>query len=197
MKFKRFFNILLVWKFVFNTVDRVIHHCCHDDWYKPHYQIVALRKSKLKLTRGHSRMHTSASGPAVISIWERTNYVFCNVSQQQVWHAPFYASLGIQNIYHITHSYLNKLKIKQRVLVREFLSQFSTKLHQNLINSSLGNGKCMCKIWRQNVYYFLSYRVHRQTHIHTHIYKPRWLHNLLAEVTMHIKEENTHRFRQD
>ena len=80
-------------------------------------------------------------------------------------------------------------KIKQRVLVREFLSQFSTKLHQNLINSSLGNGKCVCKIWRQNVYYFLSYRVHRQTHIHTHIcthmhtYKPRWLHNLLAEVT--------------
>ena len=74
-------------------------------------------------------------------------------------------------------------KIKQRVLVREFLSQFSTKLHQNLINSSLGNGKCMCKIWRPNVYYFLSYRVHRQTHIHTHTYKPRWLHNLLAEVT--------------
>ncbi len=26
----------------------------------------------------------SASGPAVISCWERTNYLFCNVSQQQV-----------------------------------------------------------------------------------------------------------------
>ncbi len=37
-----------------------------------------------RVTRGHSRMHTSASGPAVISCWERTNYLFCNVSQQQV-----------------------------------------------------------------------------------------------------------------
>ncbi len=36
------------------------------------------------ITRGHSRMHTSASGPAVISCWERTNYLFCNFSQQQV-----------------------------------------------------------------------------------------------------------------
>ena len=66
--------------------------------------------------------------------------------------------------YFITHSYWKK--IKQRVLFRQFLIQFSTKLHQNLINSSLGNGKCMCKIWGRNICYFLSYRVHRQTHTH-------------------------------
>ena len=41
-------------------------------------------KGNQYLTRGHSIMHTSASGPAVISCWERTNYLFCNVSQQQV-----------------------------------------------------------------------------------------------------------------
>ncbi len=120
-------------------------------------------------------MHTFASGPAVISRWERTIITYFVTSASRASLAcPILRTLCIQNIYLITHSYLKKLlhyafileKIKQRALVREFLSQFSTKLHQNLINSSLGNGKCMCKIWRQNVYYFLSYRVHRQTHTH-------------------------------
>ena len=70
----------------------------------------------------------------------------------------------------------------QRVLVREFLSQFSTKLHQNVINTSLGNGKCMCKIWRPNVYYFLSYIVFTDKHTHTYTHTHTHIQTQMAEV---------------
>ena len=55
------------------------------------FSVISISETKFKVdhdfttnTRGHSRMHTPASGPAVISSWERTNYLFCNISQQQV-----------------------------------------------------------------------------------------------------------------
>jgi hypothetical protein len=52
--------------------------------------------------------------------------------------------------------------------------------NQILIISSFADGKCIQKNSYEYVWYFLSYRADRQTHLHT--YKPRWLHNLLAEV---------------
>ena len=45
---------------------------------------------------------------------------------------------------------------------------FLTKFNQILINSSLADGKCIQKISYEYVWYFLSYRAHRQTHTHTH-----------------------------
>jgi hypothetical protein len=102
---------------------------------------------------------------------------------------------------------------KSKTKFCSFLVQFLTKFNQILINSSLADGKCIQKISYEYVWYFLSYRAHRQTHIHTythttihtyththihthiHTYKPRWLHNLLAEVI--IKRAYTLRRNQN
>jgi hypothetical protein len=67
----------------------------------------------------------------------------------------------------ITHS-VSFFNGKSKTKFCSFLVQFLTKFNQILISSSLADGKCIQKISYEYVWYFLSYRAHRQTHIHTY-----------------------------
>lgn len=69
------------------------------------------------------------------------------------------------------------------------LSQFRPSF---LTVFSLGDNRCMCKNWRQNICYFFSYPLHRLTLTHTNIHKPCWLlHNLAVVIKRHEKNEYT------
>src|SRR6056300_1314454 len=43
-----------------------------------------------------------------------------------------------------------------------------TEVNQNLIRSSMGNSQYCCKVWRQNSYSLLSYRVNKEFDLECH-----------------------------
>src|SRR6056300_1418835 len=60
-----------------------------------------------------------------------------------------------------TEGSVQKVKV---ILTRSKL----TEVNQNLIRSSMGNSQYCCKVWRQNSYSLLSYRVNKVSDLEGH-----------------------------